>query len=496
VTAIVWNGPEELRPLLVPIADLEPWPGNPRHGDVDAIAGSLKRFGQPKPIVVDPMVNGLGNPRRIVAGHHVVLAALEQTPPWTHVSAVSNEFGSENEARAFLLADNRTAELGTISDLDLDAQLQELRDSLEGTGYDPAFRSRLHAKLERLRREQRASEDDVPDLPAEPVTKPGEIFELGPHKLICGDSTSPAHIESLMRDEWTKLIFTSPPYGVGLDYANGVDDTVPNLRPLLHAVAELWRGNVEPGGFCLVNFADIVAARTLLETGEPCEYPMAVEYWSIFRAAGWLLHTRRVWAKRHGSVSAPWTSNSNRAACDWEHLWTWKRPGSGLNERRQPSYLGVWDTGREAALEVGKDAHPAGFPTMLPRWAIEIYTNPGDLIVDPFGGTGTTLIAAEQTERPCRMMELSPAYCDLIRQRYATFVGRPELATAPAVDRIETGPPPAAAAPMAELRFPMAEGLAGDVGSWLEICRRELDLPDGSESDVLVAALRRVAQSF
>lgn len=499
MTEIVWKGPEELRPFLVPIGDLEPWPGNPRRGDVPEIAKSLKRFGQTKPIVIDRMINGPGNASRIVAGHHVVLGALEpleEKPPWTHVAAVANEFGSEDEARAFLLADNRTAELGTIVDVDLDAQLQALRSSLVGTGYTEQYRRSLSARLERIRREQRASEDAAGEPPANPVTQPGEIFELGQHRLICGDSTNPAHIEALMRDDWTPLIFTSPPYGVGLDYGGGYVDAVENVRPLLHAVATLWRENVTPGGFCVVNFGDIASARAMLETGEPCEYPMAVEYWPIFRAAGWLLSTRRVWAKPHARVAAPWTANSNRAAFDFEHLWTWKRPGSGLNDRRDPSYLGVWDTARAAGVDIGKETHPAGFPTVLPRWAIEIYSNPGDLIVDPFAGTGTTLIAGEQTERPTRLMELSPAYCDLIRQRYAAFVGQPEIATAPAVGSVEMGAPPAAQEPMTELRFPLDHGRAGDVATWLEICRRELGLGDASETDVLVAALRRVAQSF
>lgn len=124
---VLWEGANALAPLLVRITDLEPFPGNPRRGDIQAIAASLKRFGQVKPIVVDG--------KRIVAGHHLVLAAIEIG--WTHVSAVTNDFRDEDEQRAYLLADNRTSELGSVQTDLLVAHLRTLReiDALEGTGY-------------------------------------------------------------------------------------------------------------------------------------------------------------------------------------------------------------------------------------------------------------------------------------------------------------------------------------------------------------------------
>lgn len=122
--AAVWSGPEGLRETLVPISDLEPFPGNPRRGDTDAVAASLRRFGQVKPIVVDGA--------RIVAGHTLVRAA--EAEGWTHVAASSNEFASEEEQRAFLLADNRSSDLSTYDDRLLLEQLRSLTDR-EGTGY-------------------------------------------------------------------------------------------------------------------------------------------------------------------------------------------------------------------------------------------------------------------------------------------------------------------------------------------------------------------------
>lgn len=123
----VWEGAKALRKFLVPIGDLEPWPGNPRRGDIEAVRASLRRFGQVKPVLVDGT--------RIVAGHHVRLAAAAEG--WTHVAAIPNEFTDEEEARAFLLTDNRTSELGSADLGDLTEHLRQLAelDLLVGTGY-------------------------------------------------------------------------------------------------------------------------------------------------------------------------------------------------------------------------------------------------------------------------------------------------------------------------------------------------------------------------
>jgi ParB-like chromosome segregation protein Spo0J len=141
--ATVWKGADALRPFLVPIGSLEPFPGNPRRGDVAAIRASLRRFGQVRPILVDGS--------RVVAGHHLRIGAQEEE--WTHLAAIENRFDSEAEARAFLLADNRTSELGSFEDELLAAQLREV-EVFEGTGYTEADRDRLEKELRDLFAEQ------------------------------------------------------------------------------------------------------------------------------------------------------------------------------------------------------------------------------------------------------------------------------------------------------------------------------------------------------
>ena len=213
MTETVWQGSEGLEALLVPIDTHVPSPGNPRRGDTAAVAGSLLRFGQLKPIVVDGS--------RIVAGHHVVMAAREAG--WTHVAALPHEFGSEDEQRAFLLADNRTSDLGSYDDRDLIAQLQTLADlgTFDGTGYgaedldalmESLRVSEAEAERQRLLEERVGREDDVPPVPQVAKSQPGWVYELGPHRLMCGDART--DLATLVGTATIELLWTDPPYGV------------------------------------------------------------------------------------------------------------------------------------------------------------------------------------------------------------------------------------------------------------------------------------------
>lgn len=159
---IVWNGASALRPFLVPIADLEPFPGNPRRGDVELLRESLREFGQTRAVLTDAT-----NPNRIVAAHHIVLAARAEG--WTHVAAIPNEFESEEKARRYLLIDNRSHDRGSY-DVDLlYAQLKDLqaKGGLAGTGYDEAYVSDLDQQMEALRRELMAPPEFPPLDPDE-----------------------------------------------------------------------------------------------------------------------------------------------------------------------------------------------------------------------------------------------------------------------------------------------------------------------------------------
>jgi ParB-like chromosome segregation protein Spo0J len=157
---ITWEGAEALREMLVPVDDLAPFPGNPRRGDIEHIRASLRRFGQMKPLLVT-------SDGTIVAGHHVRLAAIEEG--WSHVAVLPHEFADEGEARAYLLADNRLAELGGYERADLIQFLSELEASGRwgGSGYEVDDLERLRAL------EAEAEAFTVPPAPVEPVAAPG-----------------------------------------------------------------------------------------------------------------------------------------------------------------------------------------------------------------------------------------------------------------------------------------------------------------------------------
>jgi hypothetical protein len=197
-----------LRALVVPIESISVHPRNPRIGDVEAVAASLRRFGQQKPIVVQ------ASTRFVVAGNHVVRAAQELG--WTEIAANVEEL-DDATAVAFMLADNRTADLGGYDDALLAAILaeQSAADNLAATGYDPAD---VAALLRAAGLDDR-DPDAVPDPPSETevYVEPGQLWILGEQRLLCGDATNDADVARLLAGATPTLLATDPPYGVALD---------------------------------------------------------------------------------------------------------------------------------------------------------------------------------------------------------------------------------------------------------------------------------------
>ena len=399
-------------------SDLKEWPGNAKLHDLDGIRASVKRYGARQPLVVQKST------LRIIAGHgrYEVYKELGIDPMPVMLWDCDNE-----EAQAYLIADNQLTMASGWDDQQLALLLQELSEggNLDDlvTGFDDSEITELIDSLGDVDDELLAETPNIAP-PSDPITQPGDLIMLGEHMLMCGDMADNGDVMQLMGKQKAALIFTSPPYAVGCDYGDTYEDTLDNLRLLIKALATTWQHTLKTGGYCVTNFGDIIAASGMLKTDEPCEYPMALEYWPVFREAGWLLHTRRIWAKPHARVAAPWTASSNRAASDWEHLWTWKKPGKGLNKRRSDSHLGVWDTSKGEGVELGKDIHPAAFPAVLAKRIIQVYTNQGQAVADPFAGTGTVLMVCEHLGRKSYNMEISPAYCDLIVQRWESQTGK------------------------------------------------------------------------
>lgn len=251
------------------------------------------------------------------------------------------------------------------------------------------------------------------------------------HRLLCGDSTVLEDVERVMGGENADCVFTSPPYAVGVDYGPSYQDTIENLRVMLPILAQAWTLIVRAGGYAVVNFGDVVAGREIVGTESVCEYPMALEYWPVFRAAGWALWSRRIWCKPVARVHSPWAIGSNRAASDFEHVWTWKASSGSLREQTSGQYAsqrGWLDTSNMEGVEVGKRTHGAGMAASAACWLIEIHSLVGGVVHEPFAGTGTTIIAAEQLHRRCYAIEIAPEYVAVTLQRFLDATGiEPEL---------------------------------------------------------------------
>lgn len=392
-----WAGNASLRPLLRPVADLAPHPRNPRRGDVESIRASLARFGQQRPILATP--DGT-----IVAGNHTYRAALEEG--WTEIAVVVSDL-TDAEVDAYLVADNRLGDLGGYDDELLIDLLRGLRDDggLAGTGYDDGYlRGLITAQAAAARREH---VDEAPDVPSRAVSKPGERYDLGDHVLVCGDATDEGTYDLLLGDTLADLVWTDPPYGV--DYVGKTadalkirgDDTA-GLHKLLVSSLAIAYDRSRPGANWYVaapsgNLADVFGS---VLTG------LDVRRWTL------------VWVKQSAVLSR----------CDYHHrhefiFYGWKRGG----RRTRPT-----DRTLTTVLEFDRPSRSAEHPTMKPvaliEQAVQHSSRSGDTVLDPFGGSGSTMIACEQQDRACRMIELDPSYCDVIRRRYAEFVGRPDLA--------------------------------------------------------------------
>jgi DNA modification methylase len=407
--------PPELVRFAVAIDSVQRWPGNPRNHHIEKLRKSLRKYGQPKPILAQ------ASSRNVFAGNGILEAA--EAEGWTHIAVTFRDW-PDLTCREFLVDDNKTHDEGGD---DFDRLARFLADLHADGGVTVGFEQRELDKFLASVSATPADEDDVPEVAPEAVyVKPGEQWQLGDHLLAVGDAFDADVLARLFDGSAADCVFTSPPYAVGLDYGAEYEDTLANLRGLIASGATTWQRIVRPGGFAVLNFGDVAAGREAAGSEDVCEYPMALEYWPVFRAAGWALWSRRVWCKPNPRVHSPWAIQSNRAATDFEHVWTWKAPGDPIVRRldgRHASANGWFDTTREEGVEVGKEVHGAGMATSAAARMLAIHSERGGIVHEPFAGTGTTIIAAQQLERRCFATEISPRYAQIAISRWENYTG-------------------------------------------------------------------------
>lgn len=400
--------------MHVPVDDLTPHPANPRQGDVGAIVESIERNGWWGVIVAQRSTG------HVLAGNHRLQAArhLGMTTVPVHYLDVDDA-----TALRVLLADNRANDRATYNDDQLAQLLQSIMDdagTLDGTLYDGDDLDQLLADITTLPPGAPAS-DDAPPVPADPKTRPGDVFDLGPHRLVCGDATDPAvWATAMLGFPAAQMIATDPPYGMNLQVGrgkrgvrrNGIANDDANAPAVTRDALALGLANADdlataivfgPGGQNLCLLASLLDAT---------------------QAAGWKHQNTIVWDKAYPGRGVTWRLS-------WEAAMEFRRGEKarwlyGLDKR---NVLSGYLTGSYAqASEPLAWEHPTPKPAKLMADLVGAHAEPNAVVVDPFAGGGATLIGADTIGRRCVAIELDPAYCDVIRQRYADHANRPDLA--------------------------------------------------------------------
>ena len=396
--------------------------------NLEAIKGSLAKFGQQKPIVI-------GKKNVVIAGNGTLEAA--RALGWDKIDVVRTSLEG-TEATAFAIADNRTGELAEWDTGVLSETLKALQDidfDLSAIGFDE---DDLAGMIATPIAEGLTDEDEVPEN-VETRCKPGDLWILGNHRLLCGDSTNVQHVERLMGGEKADLCFTSPPYGQKRDYGVGkVSDWDELMNGVFAAIPVADHGQV------LVNLGLIHKDNEW--------HPYWTNWLEYMRAAGWRRFGLYVWDQGPG-LPGDW---NGRLAPAFEFVFHFNKEAKRANKTKDCIHAGSKNHGTglrgkdgtvsgytaiddvvqatkipDSVIRVMRHkargiecAHPAVYPVELVEEIAGAYSKPGQLLYEPFTGSGSTLIACEKTGRKCFGMEIDPKYCDVVIERCQRFTGK------------------------------------------------------------------------
>ena len=432
--------PKTIEPVSV--ETLIPYARNSRtHSDaqVAQIAASIKEFGFTNPVLID---QGVG----IIAGHGRVLAARKLGLP--EVPCIRLGHLTDAQKRAYVIVDNKLA-LNAGWDTEMlkveFADLHELGFDLDLIGFSDDELADLLGDIEEAESDNEDKpigepvDEDIPDAPVTPVSQPGDIWQLGVHRLICGDSTDPAVVAALMAGDTARLCFTSPPYGQQRDYTQGIAD---------------WDGLMR-GVFAHLPMA--ADGQVLVNLGLIHRDNEVIPYWDAWlgwmRSQGWRRFAWYVWDQGPG-MPGDW---AGRFAPSFEFVFHFNREsrkpnkivpckhagqeshlradGSSTAMRGKDGQVKGWTAAGQPTQDyripdsvirvmrhkgkIGQNIdHPAVFPVALPEHILLAYSEPGDVVFEPFGGSGTTILAAQKTGRQARAIELAPSYTDVAVKRF------------------------------------------------------------------------------
>lgn len=384
---------------LIEIGRVVPYARNPRRneGAIAKVAASIKEYGFRQPIVVDEEMV-------IIAGHTRLQAAqqlgLKKVP--VHIATGL----TQAQIKAYRLADNRTHEDSEWDEELLAIELGELDElgfDLDLTGFEAIELEELlgGASMNGL-----TDDDEVPEAPAVAVSKEGDIWLLGDHRLICGDSTKAKTMKALMGDELADMVFTDPPYNV--DYGQSMKDKARGKT------RKIKNDNLGDGFYQFL--LDACTHMVGVCKGALYVCMSSSELHTLYRAfneSGGKWSTFIIWGKNHFTMGrADYQRQYEPILYGWpegsKHFWCGARDQSDLWHYDKPK---------------NNDLHPTMKPVELVCRAIENSSKTRDIVLDSFGGSGTTLIACEKLKRQARLIELDPIYCDVIVKRWEEFTG-------------------------------------------------------------------------
>jgi DNA modification methylase len=382
-----------------PTERLVPYIRNPRRNDasVDKMCAAIREFGFRIPVVAR-------SDGTVIDGHLRLKAAQRLGLPEVPV-ALADDL-SEAQIKAFRLLANRSAAWAEWDDELLALELKDLQDA----GYDLGFTGFDAGELKSLMDGGPAAgltdEDAVPAPPADPVTKPGDLWVLGEHRLLCGDSTVATDVEHLLAGAKPHLLVSDPPYGVEYDPTWRIEAGVTATKrtgKVANDDRDDWRDAwaLFPGDVAYVWHAGTHAG-TVIESLE---------------AAGFAIRSQIIWAKSRFVLS--------RGDYHYQHepCWYAVRKGAHSHWQGARDQSTLWSIA-PAGAEDAATPHGTQKPVEAMRRPIVNNSERADLIYEPFCGSGTTLIAAETVGRRCLAMELDPAYCDVIVRRWQAFTGK------------------------------------------------------------------------
>ncbi len=382
-----------------------------QHSDaqVAQIAASIREFGWGAPILVDGQNN-------VIAGHGRLLAARKLGLP--EVPVVPMEHLTNTQRRALILADNKIGENASWDDELLGLELAELQEAGFDLGLTGFTEDEWNDLIAGENEQEGLTDDDaVPEVAETAISKSGDVWLLGEHRLLCGDATKAEDYKALLDDELADMTVTDPPYGV--NYANSAKDKLRGTnRPILNDNL-----GSEFAPFLLATCQNILAvtkgAVYIAMSSSELDTLQAA-----FRAAGGKWSTFVIWAKN--------TFTMGRADYQRQYepiLYGWK-------DGAQHYWCGARDQGDVWQIKKPhkNDLHPTMKPVELMERAVRNSSKTRDIVLDPFGGSGTTLIACEKSGRRARLMELDPKYVDVIIRRFQDFSGKQATRQADGVD--------------------------------------------------------------